>query len=195
MRRILPLMMILVLIGISLGATGCRRGPEKRALIYDPTFSLNVKRVPSYWPREDLDWPRNEMEREARKEAWANYGTPDFIRHVRTFDRRIVRPVEMEKGHVLAGQRNRPLIQWIYLDKDLVLEFDGPRVEELELDDKLRTVCIYGDPNDIRSLDQQHYERTSFYYYNHGREFIFVDGTHIDTRPLGGPIHGATHFR
>lgn len=190
---------VIFLLVVTLVATtmtvGCRRGPEKRPLTYDATFSLNVKRVPAFWPRERFDWPRNEMEREAHKEAWATYGTPDFIRHVRTFDRRIVRPVEMEERHVLAGARNRPLIQWIYLDKELVLEFDGPRVEELDLDDKLRTVCIYGDPNDIRTFDREHFKQTSFYYYNHGQEFIFVDGTLIRTEPLGRAIHGAIEFR
>ncbi|MBX3728183.1 MAG: hypothetical protein KF858_03280 [Candidatus Sumerlaeia bacterium] len=180
---------------LTVAMVGCNRGPEKKRLEMDPRFSVNVMPVPSFWPRPNMDWPKEPLERVAHQRAWVEYGTPDFIRKVFTFDDRIVRPIELEERHTLIGKRPTPLMQWIYLDRGITVTFNGPRYEEGKLSDQLRVVCLHGDPNDIKEFPRPEFTQTSFYYHNHGLEFVFIDGVQTRRIRLSDPIHGATELR
>jgi len=161
---------------------GKHKPAHKRPLEADPTFSLNVVPVPEFWPREKFDWPKNEEMRRIRKDAWARYGTPEFIRKVYTFDGRIVRPSELEEGHVLVGARPTPVDEWIYIDEKIRVRFEGREVKESPLTDEIETVCMHGDPVAIKDFDMGDFNQRSFYYYNVGKEFVFVDGRKTDER-------------
>ncbi len=163
---------LLVVTGIA--TTGCgEKKPEKLPLTADPIFSVNVIPVPAFWPRENFDWSEDENLRILEKSTYEEYGAPDYIRLVHTFDRRIVREAELLKDVVLAGRRPKPIYEWIYMDRKLVLQFNGPQVVEAPLTDKLKIVCEYGDPVAVRNFNVDGIPLTSFYYYNHGKEFVF----------------------
>ncbi len=177
-RRILVLLPIVVAVLLGCGS----RKPEKKPLAMDPEFSLNVMPVPDFWPRDKFDWPEDEEARRIRKEAWGTHGTPDFIRFVYTFDNRIVRSLELAEGMVLSGARPKPAQEWIYIADGKTVRFEGRKVHEEKLTDDVKTVCTYGDPMAIKEFDMGDYVQTSFYYYNVGKEFVFVDRRLTDTR-------------
>lgn len=178
----------LFLLGTSLLATAC--GKKEPALEPDPEFSINVMVVPDFWPREEIDWPEDETLRRVQQEAWARYGTPDFLRFVYTVDRRIVKPSEAVEGHRMSGRRgSKPEDEWVYFDQGIVLRFKGTEVIERPLDDMLKTIVLYGDPNEIKRWPELGVERTSFTYYDHGKTFNFGGGKLTDTyefKPMPG---------
>lgn len=178
-------------------AAGCgkQKPAHKRPLEPDASFSLNVIAVPDFWPREKFDWPKDEELRRIRKDAWGRYGTPDFIRKVFTHDGRIVRASELVEGHVMAGARQKPLDEWVYLDEKIRVRFENREVVEEPLTDEIKTVCTYGDPVAIKEFDMGEYTQHSFYYYNIGKEFVFVDGRLTDTRTFFGTAPGAETMR
>ncbi|MCB2156163.1 hypothetical protein KQI84_14900 [bacterium] len=151
--------------------TACKDKPTE--LAPDPEFSINVMAVPVDWPREELDWPDNPTLRRTQQEAWARYGTPDFIRFIYTMDRRIVKPSEAIEGHRMAGKFTEQEQEWVYLADEIVLRFKGAETIERPLDDILRTVVMYGDPNEIKRWPELGVERTSFTYYDAGKTFNF----------------------
>lgn len=195
MRAVLvPLVVVVLAAGVLLG--GCSRNPKKQPLKLDQRFSVNVIKVPEYWPREKLDWSRDAQQRAVQQETYARYGRPDFIRRVYTFDNRIVRPGELGPHSVLMGQRPEPLSQWLYLDQKIAVTFQGgAKHEVIDLPDQVRIVALHGDPNDIKNFPVDGIERTSFYYYNHGREFVFVNGVLTQTKNLGAGMPAATELR
>ncbi len=174
--------------------SGCTTPPEKKPLATDPEFSVNVIPVPEFWPREKLDWPEDEEIRRIRKDAWGTHGTPDFIRTLFTFDNRIVRPIELAEGIVLSGARPRPAEEWVYISDGKVVRFEGRKVIEEDLRDDVKTVCTHGDPMAVKDFDMGDFIQTSFFYYNVGKEFVYVDGKLIDTRSFA-PAPGAENMR
>jgi hypothetical protein len=163
--------------------TGCNKNnPEKEPLTLDQDFSVNVMQVPTYWPREKMDWPEDALQARTQQEAWARHGTPDFLRMVYTYDNRVVRPIELDPSSTLAGARPAPLVQWIYIDDDKTLLFRDDRVIEGELDDIVETVCMLGDPAELDYREQDGVTRTRMMYYNRGQELIFYDGVLAEKR-------------
>jgi hypothetical protein len=164
------------------GGAGCSKKPHKQPLAPSEKFSVNVVPTPAFWPRDKFDWPENPAERRAREEAWATHGTPDYIRFVHTVDRRIIRPLEIAEGHTLPGRLPEADTEWVYFADKKVVSFSGTKVTERPLDDMLSTVCLYGDPNEVKTFTIAGGERKTFTYYNHGRTFTFADDKIISTQ-------------
>lgn len=175
--------------------SGCERGPEDKDIALDPTYSINVVAVPPFWPRDDRDWSDNPTIAEIQKETWAREGNPDYLRTVYTHEDRIVHPTELSEGNVLVGRRSANLTEWVYLDEKKVIRFDGANVTESELTDPVRIVCLYGDPNDIKRFEKEAFTETQFFYINHGKIFVFVDGKLQEERNLGTSAPGMTRLR
>jgi len=164
-------------------------GKKPTPITFDSDFSVNISPVPSFWPREEVDWPEDELQRKVMQQAWVDYGNPDYFWFVHTTDRRIIRQSELQEGHLLAGRREKPLLDWVFIDRDLVVSFDGPKAVELPLTKRVRTVCLYGDPNEIReSRGPDGRMRTFWTYYNHGKIFQFDGDLIVDEKvftPMG----------
>ncbi|MDK2970974.1 MAG: hypothetical protein PWP23_729 [Candidatus Sumerlaeota bacterium] len=192
MTRFLLAPVLMVALALALA---CEKGPEDKPVTLDPQFSVNVMAVPTFWPREDMDWPEEPHERVVQENVYREYGRPDYFRNVHTFDRRIVLPIELEEGHVLAGRRPKALTQWIYIDEGKVLTFDGGKFEESELTDEVRTVCTYGDPQDIKRFDRPEFEQVSYLYYDQGLEIVFIDGKKSREKRISAPVPGAGRMR
>ena len=183
--------------GLLVFASACAKKPEKKPLSMDPSFSVNVMPVPTFWPRDKFDWPDDEDKKAVHQAAYAKYDKPDFIRKVWTFDDRIVTSQEMEEGTHMVGKRPEPLVEWIYLDREFVLRFKGTQEpEKRDLSDQLAVVCIEGDPNNIDyvSLDEQT-EQETWQYWTSGMEYTFVEGDKTKERRLHDGVMGATGFR
>lgn len=186
----LPLLLSAVLIAAIL-LPACSRGPEKRPLEIDPVFSVNVIPVPDYWPREKLDFPKDDPRmRRLMREALAEHGRPDFLWMVQTYDRRPVHQAELRRPETMSARRSKSFLDWVYLEQRLVVSFEGGEIRELPLTDKIRTICLYGDPNEVRpfrTADGRNEPR--WIYYAYGLEFAFsghdLVGT-FDFTPLPG---------
>lgn len=175
---------------------GCSKGPEKKPITFDVAYSVNTVPVPAFWPREKMDWPKNELEKSVRRSVYETYGKPDYLRSVYTIDRRVIRPKDLEEGIQLPGKKSSPTIEWVYFDEKIAIEFDGPRFVEHELDDVLKTVCVYGDAGVVRDHTQADGRVFQVYtYYNHGKEFTFDGNKLVKERTLTGSIPGAERMK
>lgn len=152
---------------------GCRE--EEKIFAPDPEFSINVWKAPEWWPREDKDWPVDPVEARIQQDALAEYGRPQFFRAIWRTDRRVVTQAEMrelieKKSSVLEGGET----EWIYLEDRKVLRFHPRRLEERPLDDRLRVLCLNGDPEQIR-LTKAPDGRTleTYTYYSTGMMYRF----------------------
>lgn len=174
-------------------ATGDKPEPEKVPLEIDPNYSVNVIPVPTFWPREKFDWSKDEAQKTTQKDTLAKHGRPDYIRLLYTFEDRMVRTPEVMAGFTMPGKRPEPVIEWVWIDDDRVVRFDGADAKERTIDDELRMVCLNGDPGQITrvplSPDSKE-EKVTYVYFNLGKEFIFVDGKQIEERKLGQSADG-----
>jgi hypothetical protein len=175
----------------SLASIGCQtKDAEKLPLAVDPAYSVNVVQVPEYWPREEIDWPALEPSRSLHQEAHDLHGEPDFIRLVYTFDNRFVRPIELEEKHIMSARRPAPLTEWVYIDQEKVIRFEGTRFVEDKISDELRMICLHGDPTQFHEAKESDGTiRRTYTYLNLGKEFTFYDGVLANTRDFSA-AHG-----
>jgi hypothetical protein len=174
-------------------ACGGEKDPSKAPLEIDPNYSVNVIPVPAFWPREKFDWSKDEAQKVVQKDTLAKYGRPDYIRMLYTFEDRMVRPAEAMQGNTMPGKRPTPLVEWVWIDDNRVVRFDGAQAKEREISDELRMVCLNGDPGQVTRVplpgapDKQ---RVTYVYFNLGKEFIFVDGKKVDEKTLSHSADG-----
>lgn len=150
---------------------------NKRKIAPDPEYSLNVMPVPEFWPREEQDWPKDPVAARVQQDYLAEHGRPDFFRVVWRPDRRIIRHFEMmdaieRKG---AGLAAAPELEWIYLEGDTVVRFYPRRHEARELDHRLLTHCVYGDPHEVKSNPDPATGRIleTYFYYDIGKVYYY----------------------
>jgi hypothetical protein len=173
---------LLALLAVALLAGACAGGPEKDPLSLNADFSSNVMPTPHFWPREKVDFPESEQARQAWRDALAEHGRPDFLWFVHTFDREPVLVDDLRSPERIGAMRQEPLIDWIYIDKKMVLSFSGAQTERMDLSDKARTLCLYGDPNEVRPFaTADGSQEPRWLYYVHGREFAFRGDTLVGT--------------
>jgi hypothetical protein len=175
---------------------GCGKKPKDQPIRFDPNISVNVVPVPEFWPREDKDFPKSELDRAVREQALEKYGRPDYLRQVYTVDRRVIRPKDILEGIHLPGKKATPTLEWLYIDEKLALEFDGPRMVEHELDDQLRIAAIYGDANIVRNHPQADGRVFQIHtYYNHAKEFTFYGTTLVKEKTLTSTLPGSERIK
>lgn len=180
-----------LLAGLVLLSASCKRGPEKKALALKTNFSVNVMPTPSFWPR-DRDWDENPEVRGVQEAAWREHGTPDYLWWVHTVNREPIHRAQLEEGRLIPGRRSSILIDWVYLEDEKILSFSGPKVTEHRLTDKIETMCLYGDPNEVRQhQDAVGVKREIWLYYNHGKQVTFIDGQIETTKDFSAmPAYG-----
>ena len=158
---------------------------KKDKIILNPEFSVNVA-IPQ------KDFPDEDKLVTSKKEVFTLYGPPDFVRFWWSRDGRIHRFLEVDNK--IRNQKSL-LIQkhsWIYLDKNIECIFDGPAsYREVPLNDKIRTVCTYGDPEDLKILSDVEPYREIWNYYSQGLILKFENDKLINQQihsPMGRVI-------
>lgn len=169
------------LCALLVGAWGCSKKPELKP---DPTFSMNVMVVPEWWPREELDWPKDPDLAQVQQDALQERGRPDYIRMVWTRDRRILRQSELAEKARLRGGLPKPEMEWVYLEKGQVVRFKGTKVLEEPLNDELRAVCEFGDPNDTKDFDEKGRHKQIWTFRDNGKILYFEDGKRVQTQDI-----------
>jgi len=161
----------------------CRR--SKLDFIIDLDYSVNVARPGRRFP-SDLDLSQ------AKREVHEILGNPNFIRFWWTEDGRIHRFLEVDRR--LKDPRSVYQVKhsWIYLDKNIECVFDTDTTyREIPLSDKVRTVCTYGDPEDIKKMSDHPPLKENWNYYSIGLILKFEDDRLVKTQrhpPMGTVI-------
>jgi hypothetical protein len=172
---------LLMALGIALLA-GCKDDPK---LAPNSDFSINVIPTPNWWPREDKDWNADPSIARMQQDYIAEHGKPEAIRVIWTRDRSLMRQGELADR--VRKNRNRmvdtpPELEWIYLERGKVVRFLRDRLEERDLDDRLRAVALYGDPNEWKvTRDAAGRDIETHIYYNEGllMTFLVSDGSKV----------------
>lgn len=164
--------------------SGCG-GSKSRTLSPDPSFSYNLITVPSDWPDEKIDWPKDDPDLALRQQqVYERYGVPDYF-FVRW--RRDGRPItEGELTQMLTRQarnarrvyeQRQPELDWVYLDERLLFSFPRTGTKREDLPDEIRIIADYGDPGEVRQTrDVNGNPVTSYHYYDEGMIYYFTDG-------------------
>ena len=140
---------------------------KKDKLRLNPEFSVNVA-------QPEKDFPNVENLIPSKKEVYELYGSPDFVRFWWSKDGRVHRFLEVDRQlrsrKTLFGLKH----SWIYLDKNIECVFENNSLyREIPLNDKIRILCNYGDPEDIKILSDVEPYREIWNYYSQGVIFKF----------------------
>jgi hypothetical protein len=176
---IILLFLLLVPLVFSLG---CGR---KGHLHVNPEFSINLA-IP------DRKYPPVKKLSTSGREVYELYGRPDLVRLWWSKDGRIHRFLEVDRKLQDKKAIYRLRHSWIYLEKNLELIFatDGA-YQEVPLNDKIRTICTYGDPEDIKSISEEKPIKEIWNYYSIGLILVFQEDKIIKEQrhnPMGAVI-------
>jgi hypothetical protein len=168
-------------------ALGCNRQP--RTIEIDQRFSMNIVRVPSWFPPE-----KNSGLTATQHAVLLEKGQPDFIRFWWRHDGSFITSSDLlGKVDVLPDMMETMKKTWIYRRQELEIEFlpQGGYLEH-PMTEKLRLVCDYGDPNrkhpprPTRSGQM----REAWIWYDHGLNVEFLDEIEVKRTHFGGTGEG-----
>jgi hypothetical protein len=155
-----------LLFGAFVFSMGCGK---KGHLHVNPEFSINLAIPDSKYP------PVKDLSAKGR-EAFELYGRPDFVRLWWSKDGRVHRYLEVDRNLQNKNAIYRLRHSWIYIEKGVELDFSsGGSYKEIPLNDKIRTICTYGDPEDIIRLSEETPLRENWRYYSIGLILSFQD--------------------
>ena len=167
---------------IALACSGCSR---KNDILLNPDFSVNMGTPGKKFPKKD-------NLAQAKREVYEMYGVPDFIRLWWSKDGRIHRYLEVDRKLRSLKILDELKHSWIYLEDNLEFVFDSDTTyQENPLDDKIRTICSYGDPEDIKRITTTVPYKETWNYYSLGLILSFSDGKLVKEQrhhPMGNVI-------
>ena len=158
---------------------------KKDKVTLNPEFSVNVAKPEKDFPNEDKLFP-------SKKEVFKLYGVPDFVRFWWSKDGRIHRSLEVDNK--IKSQKGLLILKqsWIYVDKNIECIFDSnTSYREAPLNDKIRTVCTYGDPEDMKIISEVPPYSEIWHYYSQGLILKFENDKLISQQkhsPMGRMI-------
>jgi len=178
MKRFYPFLLFLI---VGFWVSACQKRQE---ILLNMSFSVNVA-------QPGPTFPKMENLVESKKQAYDLYGRPDFIRLWWTRDGYPKRFLEVDR---LLNQEPQSIYalrhSWIYLDQEVEVIFDsGKTFHEVPLTDKVRMLCRYGDPEDVKSLTSgEGTPEETWHYYSLGLILRFRGDTIISKQthaPMG----------
>ncbi|HPB30133.1 MAG TPA: hypothetical protein PLB62_01620 [Candidatus Sumerlaeota bacterium] len=124
------------------------------------------------------DFPAEKNLVASKKQTLELYGKPDFIHLWWSRDGRIHTLLEVDR--TMAARRKDVPKSWIYLDRNIEIIFDNNQeMREIPLVDKLRTVCLYGDPDEVKLMPDRATGalKENWHYFGQGLILLFEDGS------------------
>jgi len=112
----------------------------------DPKFSVNVVTPGPKWPNKDKLTP-------AQKEIFEKYGKPDAFRLIWNTSGRYM--LQSDLAQMLGNKKpsKLPPYTWIYQQRGIEVSFQGPSPVETPINDQLRLVLKYGDPESVKETE------------------------------------------
>ena len=159
---------------------------KERQVTFNSEFSINIG-------KPGRDFPVVKHLTQAKREIYEFYGPPDYVRLWWSDDGRIHRFLEVDRRLKDKRQFSQIKRSWIYLDKDMEFLFiDETSYRETPLGDKVRIICTYGDPEDIKKTsDTGGALLETWNYYSIGLILKFKDGRLVGQQrhpPMGSVI-------
>lgn len=174
--------LLLLLFGALIFTLGCGK---KGNLHINPDFSVNLAIPDSRYP------PVKKLSASGR-EVYELYGRPNFVRLWWSKDGRIHRFLEVDRKLQDKGVIYRLKHSWIYPDQNLEFVFAADGLyKEIPLNDKIQTICSFGDPEDIKRISQEKPLKEMWNYYSIGLILVFEDDKLIKEQrhnPMGTVI-------
>ena len=160
------LFLLIKFLAVFLIISSCKKND---LLVLDLEFSVNVAKPGEAFPG------KGQIE-QAKKEVMEIYGEPDYVQIWWSQDGRFHQSLEVDRKlrdpEIIYEKKK----SWIYLDRELECEFLGPtRYREKPLSDKMKTICEYGDPENIIKLSESSPYRENWQYYSLGLILKFKD--------------------
>ncbi len=180
--RFLPLLFILSL-------AACAR--EERAIEIDDRFSMNLARIPLWFPGEGEE----RIALTATEEAvLREKGNPNFIRFWWRHDGSFITSSDLSgKGELLPDMVGAMKKTWIYRYAEVEIEFlpQGGYLEH-PMSEKLKLVCDYGDPSMKAppKMNKHGQLRETWTWIDHGFIIDFLDDVEVSRRHFGGTGEG-----
>jgi hypothetical protein len=171
-----------------LPALGCNR--KQRVIEIDQRFSMNIVRVPSWFPPDEEPSGLTATEEAVIREK----GRPDFIRFWWRHDGSFITSSDLlGKVDVLPDMMESMKRTWIYRRQDLEIEFlpQGGYLEH-PMTEKLKLICDYGDPSvkgPLRPTRTGQYRET-WTWYDHGLIIEFLDDIEVKRNHFTGTGEG-----
>lgn len=174
----------LVLLG-----SACSR--QDRVIEIDDRFSINIARVPYWFPGEGEDrLPMTATEDAVLREK----GPPDFIRFWWRPDGSFITTSDLSgKQDVVGDMMGRIKKTWIYRREELEIEFlDAGGFLEHPMTEKLKLVCDYGDPSFKTGPKPNRYGqmKETWNWMDHGLILEFIDDVEVSRRHYEGTGEG-----
>ena len=164
--------------------SGCQREDE---VIFNIDFSINVGK-----PRRKF--PKVKKLVQSKREVYELYGRPDFVRLWWTEDGRIHQYLEVDRRMKDRKSFREIKRSWVYLENNIEYLFDSDEsFREIPLSEKIRTVCIYGDPENVKKMsDDETPLKETWNYYSIGLILKFENDKIVGRQrhtPMGNVIN------
>jgi hypothetical protein len=141
-------------------------------LAINPEFSVNLFAPGPKWPNERKLTP-------AQKEVYKRYGRPDNFRVFWNPHGTLLNRLEVGKQLEKMKPSQLPPYSWIFLKNGKEIVFGGSGYEERPLTDQVRTLVRYGDPEDVKELQNG---VTEWMYFSVGKQYKFHDGALVEEK-------------
>lgn len=167
------IIIILLFLFISIIFMSCSKAPA--TLVMDRA-SVNIATMTQAWPGEDIKLTESE------EKAIEEFGRPELGRvwWVRSGDFQ-----NQTQVYKLSMQKKLQDVKlsWLYPEKNIEVMFLNEKEYKTQpMTDKLKLVCDFGDPEDIKKYeDRAGVMKETWCYYSLGKNFIFFDGKLGDT--------------
>jgi hypothetical protein len=161
--RIIPAVLCIAFLIFS----GC-----KEDLVMNEEFSINMI-------QPGPKWPNVKKLTSAQKEVYERNGRPDHFRVWWLPNGEIRTRGELHGVMKDTKPSKLPPHSWVYLRKGKEILFRGNNYEELPINDEVRTLAKFGDPEDMKMLDSG---LTQWQYFGAGKLFKFSRGKIVEQK-------------
>lgn len=184
-----PLVLACLLL-FEIALAGCQH--EDRTIEIDDRFSMNVVRVPAWFPPP----PEEESGLTATEQAVIREkGAPNFIRFWWRTDGSFIRSSDLAgKGEQIPDMMAQMKRTWIYRQAEIEVEFlpNGAGYLEHPMTEKLKLICDYGDPSEKSAPRPTKSGQTkeTWTWIDHGMIVEFLDDVEVKRSHFGGTGEG-----
>lgn len=175
-RRIVSARPLMLILAALVALAGC----DKDLFLIDPNYSVNIFKPGPKWPNEKKMLP-------VEREVYAKYGKPDGFRAMWTPEGKIMQGIEIsERLKEVRKGKNLPPFTWMYINAGREIHFAGSGFTEHPINDQLRLVFRYGDPEDVKTQENG---IVQWMFYGVGKLYKFYNGRVVEEKEF--PAMGA----
>ncbi len=175
---------------LTLGVIGC--GRKGRIIELDPRFSMNLAKVPYWFP--DPKVPMGPVENEVLE----RYGPPDFIRFWWREDGSMITSSDLSgrDRETIQGNLDNMKKSWIYVNNNIEVVFSPNRmsIREQPIDEITGLLCQWGDPGRRTHLQTGGRNMETWIWVDHGWKATIENGRIVSKDRIGPGTGSGTYL-